>query len=40
MFVNENPPLAAVVAVATTLLPRVEAQRKLSDAIRGNGKGM
>jgi Lon protease-like protein len=38
--VSETERLSQLAAVATTLLPRVEAQRKLSDAIRGNGKGM
>ena len=38
--VSETERLTQLAAVATTLLPRVEAQRKRSDAIRGNGKGM
>lgn len=38
--ISETERLSQLTAVATTLLPRVEAQRKRSDAIRGNGKGM
>jgi Lon protease-like protein len=38
--VSETERLSQLAEVATTLLPRVEAQRKRSDAIRGNGKGM
>ena len=38
--VSETERLSQLAAVATTLLPRVEAQRKRSEAIRGNGKGM
>ena len=38
--VSETERLSQLTAVATTLLPRVEEQRKRSDAIRGNGKGM
>jgi Lon protease-like protein len=38
--VSETERLSQLAEVATTLLPRVEEQRKRSDAIRGNGKGM
>jgi ATP-dependent Lon protease len=37
---SESERLAQLAAVAKTLLPRVKAQRKRSEAIRGDGKGM
>jgi ATP-dependent Lon protease len=38
--VSETERLAQLAAVIKTLLPRVEAQLRRSEAIRGNGKGM
>ena len=38
--VSETERLVQLAAVMKTLLPRVEAQLKRSEAIRGNGKGM
>lgn len=38
--VSETERLGRLAAVVKTLLPRVEAQLKRSEAIRGNGKGM
>jgi Lon protease-like protein len=37
--VSETERLAQLAAVVKTLLPRVEAQHRRSEAIRGNGKG-
>jgi Lon protease-like protein len=37
---SETERLTDLVAVIRALLPRVEAQRKRAEAIRGNGKGM
>ena len=37
---SESERLKDLVSVAKVLLPRLEAQRKRADAIRGNGKGM
>lgn len=37
---SEGERLTNLVSVAKTLLPRLDAQRKRADAIRGNGKGM
>ena len=38
--VSESERLGQLAAVVKTLLPRVAAQLKRSEAIRGNGKGM
>ena len=37
---SESDRLTDLVAVAKTLLPRLEAQRERAEAIRGNGKGV